>query len=57
MSALMFCGMGVFPFSVALIGFLVNAYGGRSFFYLSGATLIAAFCFGLSRRVIRNSTA
>lgn len=57
MSALMFCGMGIFPFSVAVVGFLVDAYGGRSFFYVSGATLIAAFCFGLSRKAIRDSVA
>jgi MFS family permease len=53
MSLLVFCGVGLFPVSVAVIGFLVDDYGSRSFFFITGASLLVAFCFGLSRRAIR----
>lgn len=53
MSAIMFCGVGLFPVSVLVVGVLIDAYGSRSFFLITGATLLAAFCFGLSRRAIR----
>jgi MFS family permease len=47
MSALFFCGVGLYPLSVAAVGFLVEAYGTRVFFFLTGASLLVAFCFGL----------
>jgi hypothetical protein len=53
MSILMLCGVGLFPVSVAAVGFLIDAYGSRSFFFITGASLLCAFCFGLTRRAIR----
>ena len=53
MSALMLCGVGLFPVSVTVIGFLIDTYGSRSFFFITGTTLLRAFCFGLTRRAIR----
>ena len=56
MSAIFFCGISLFPVSVVLVGLLVDAYGSRSFFFITGASLLTAFCFGLSRKAIRTST-
>ncbi len=53
MSAIMFSGVSLFPVSVAVVGFLVDAYGSSSFFYITGASLLTAFCFGLTRKAIR----
>jgi hypothetical protein len=55
MSAIMLCGIGLFPVSVTVIGYLIEAYGSRSFFFITGATLVCAFCFGLTRRAIRTA--
>lgn len=57
MSAIMFSGVSLFPVSVAVVGFLVDAYGSRSFFYITGASLLTAFCFGLTRKAIRGADA
>jgi hypothetical protein len=57
MSAIMFSGVGLFPVSVAVVGFLVDAYGSSSFFYITGASLLTAFCFGLTRKAIRGADA
>jgi MFS family permease len=55
MSAIMFSGVSLFPVSVAVVGFLVDAYGSESFFYITGASLVTAFCFGLTRKAIRSA--
>jgi hypothetical protein len=31
----------------------IDGYGSRSFFFLTGTLLLAAFCFGLTRKTIR----
>ena len=55
MSAIMFSGVSLFPVSVAVVGFLVDAYGSNAFFYITGASLLTAFCFGLTRKAIRGA--
>lgn len=55
MSAIMFSGVSLFPVSVAVVGFLVDAYGSDTFFYITGASLLTAFCFGLTRKAIRSA--
>jgi hypothetical protein len=56
MSAIFFCGISLLPVFVVLVGLVVAAYGSRSFFFITGASLLAAFCFGLSRKAIRTAT-
>jgi predicted MFS family arabinose efflux permease len=52
MSAVLFCALGLFPVSVALTGFVVDRFGTTSVLVTTGILLLAAFCFGLSRRVL-----
>ena len=56
MSAIFFCGISLFPVYVVLVGLVVDAYGSRRFFFVTGTSLLAAFCFGMSRKAIRTAT-
>ncbi|APU15954.1 MULTISPECIES: MFS transporter [Actinoalloteichus] len=52
MAAVLFCGLGLFPVSVAVSGFVVERFGTTSIFVITGVLLLGAFSFGLSRREI-----
>ncbi|MFK3979671.1 MFS transporter [Micromonospora sp. NPDC050397] len=53
MSAVLFAALGLFPVSVVVAGALVSQYGSQVLFLTTGASLCAAFVFGLSRRAMR----
>jgi hypothetical protein len=52
MAAILFCGLGLFPVSVALTGFVVESWGPTVVLVTTAGLLAAAFLFGLSRREI-----
>ncbi|OLF16193.1 MFS transporter [Actinophytocola xanthii] len=52
MAAILFCGIGLFPVSVALTGFVVESFGVTVVLVTTTGLLAAAFLFGLSRREI-----
>ncbi|MFV2084394.1 MFS transporter [Micromonospora sp. LOL_021] len=53
MSAIVFAALSLFPLSTVTAGLVVDRYGSTAVFLASGATLLAAFVFGLSRRELR----
>jgi DHA3 family tetracycline resistance protein-like MFS transporter len=53
MSAVVFAALGLFPVSVVVAGLVVSAYGSQVLFLTTGASLCAAFAYGLSRPAIR----
>jgi len=53
MSAIVFAALSLFPLSTVAAGLVVDRYGSTAVFLASGATLLAAFAFGLSRRELR----
>ncbi|MEO6700584.1 MAG: MFS transporter [Jatrophihabitantaceae bacterium] len=57
MSAVTFCGLGLFPVSVALVGAFVSHYGAVDVFVLTGVLLILAFLTGLTRPALRQQVA
>ncbi len=53
MAVLMVASLGLYPFSVALAGFISTHFGPTILFPLSGAMMLIAALFGLSQREIR----
>ncbi|ROO58401.1 putative MFS family arabinose efflux permease [Micromonospora sp. Llam0] len=53
MSAIVFAALSLFPLSTVTAGLVVDRYGSTAVFLACGATLLAAFAFGLSRRELR----
>ena len=53
MAVLMVASLGLYPFSVALAGFISTHFGPTILFPLSGAMMLIAALFGLSQRAIR----
>lgn len=53
MAVLMVASLGLYPFSVALAGFISTYFGPTILFPLSGAMMLIAALFGLSQRAIR----
>ncbi len=53
MAVLMVASLGLYPFSVALAGFISTHFGPTILFPLSGAMMLLAALFGLSQRAIR----
>jgi MFS family permease len=53
MGAIMFCGLGLFPVSVAAAGLFVDRFGVVTVFGATGVLLIAAFLVGLTRPPLR----
>ncbi|MFV2097140.1 MFS transporter [Micromonospora sp. LOL_014] len=54
MSAIVFAALSLFPLSTVATGLVVDRYGSTAVFLACGATLLAAFSFGLSRRELRH---
>ncbi len=54
MAAVTFCALGVFPVSVLAVGAAVDAFGSRIVFVATGVTLMGAFGYALTRRVMRD---
>ncbi|MGW4213481.1 MFS transporter [Lentzea sp. NPDC004789] len=52
MSAIVFCALGLFPVSVAATGFVTDRFGPTTVFLATGALLLLAFAFGLTRKEI-----
>jgi MFS family permease len=57
MSAVTFCGLGLFPVSVAIVGVFVSHYGVVDVFVVTGVLLILAFLTGLTRPALRQRIA
>jgi hypothetical protein len=53
MAVLMVASLGLYPFSVALAGFISTHFSPAILFPLSGAMMLVAGLFGLSQREIR----
>ena len=53
MSVLIFASLGLYPFSVALAGWLTTHFGPTLLFPLSGAMMLVAAVFGWSQRAVR----
>lgn len=53
MGAIVFAGLGLFPLSVAATGLVVARFGTERLFLVTGAVLLAAFAYGLSRPAMR----
>jgi MFS family permease len=53
MGAITFCGLGLFPVSVAAAGLFVDRFGVVTVFVATGVLLLAAFVIGLTRPALR----
>ncbi|MFY1633553.1 MFS transporter [Solwaraspora sp. WMMB335] len=53
MSAIVFAALSLFPLSTIAAGLVVDVYGSTAVFLATGATLLAAFVYGLTRRELR----